>query len=66
MNTTLSVVVFDVNETLSGMAHGRPVQRGRCPGRALHAAAWFYSEPKKRAMPLKDRVAFWRGVRIEA
>ncbi|UKA73536.1 DUF427 domain-containing protein [Arthrobacter sp. FW306-06-A] len=28
-------------------------------------AAWFYSDPKKRAAPIKDRVAFWRGVRIE-
>ncbi|HEY1154710.1 MAG TPA: DUF427 domain-containing protein [Arthrobacter sp.] len=28
-------------------------------------AAWFYSEPKKRAAPIKDRIAFWRGVRIE-
>lgn len=29
-------------------------------------AAWFYSDPKKRAMPIKERIAFWRGVRIEA
>lgn len=34
-------------------------------GRVDVDAAWFYSEPKKRAAPIKDRVAFWRGVRIE-
>jgi uncharacterized protein (DUF427 family) len=28
-------------------------------------AAWFYPEPKPRAMPIKNRVAFWRGVTIE-
>ncbi len=28
-------------------------------------AAWFYSEPKKRAAPIKDRIAFWRGVTID-
>lgn len=28
-------------------------------------AAWFYPDPKPRAMPIKDHVAFWRGVTIE-
>ncbi|MFD5277636.1 DUF427 domain-containing protein [Pseudarthrobacter sp. NPDC058362] len=28
-------------------------------------AAWYYRDPKKRAVMIKDRVAFWRGVRIE-
>jgi uncharacterized protein (DUF427 family) len=28
-------------------------------------AAWYYPDPKKRALPIKDRVAFWRGVTIE-
>ena len=28
-------------------------------------AAWFYADPKPRAMPIKDRVAFWRGVTAE-
>lgn len=27
-------------------------------------AAWFYSEPKKRAAPIRDRIAFWGGVTI--
>ncbi|GAA1348450.1 DUF427 domain-containing protein [Arthrobacter roseus] len=28
-------------------------------------AAWFYPEPKQRALPIKNHVAFWRGVTIE-
>ncbi|MDJ0457996.1 DUF427 domain-containing protein [Arthrobacter sp. NQ7] len=34
-------------------------------GKVNEDAAWYYSEPKKRAQPIKDRIAFWRGVRIE-
>jgi uncharacterized protein (DUF427 family) len=29
-------------------------------------AAWFYTEPKSDAAQIKDHVAFWRGVRVEA
>jgi uncharacterized protein (DUF427 family) len=29
-------------------------------------AAWYYPEPKPAAAEIKDRVAFWKGVRIEA
>ena len=28
-------------------------------------AAWFYPEPKDAAKDIKDRVAFWRGVRVD-
>jgi uncharacterized protein (DUF427 family) len=28
-------------------------------------AAWFYPEPKDAAAEIKDRVAFWRGVKVE-
>ena len=28
-------------------------------------AAWFYPEPKQAASEIKNRVAFWRGVRVE-
>ena len=28
-------------------------------------AAWYYPEPKDAAAEIKDRVAFWRGVRVE-
>jgi uncharacterized protein (DUF427 family) len=27
-------------------------------------AAWYYSEPKDAAAEIKDRIAFWRGVKI--
>jgi uncharacterized protein (DUF427 family) len=28
-------------------------------------AAWFYPEPKDAAAEIKDRVAFWRGVKVD-
>ncbi len=28
-------------------------------------AAWYYPEPLDAAKQIKDRVAFWRGVRVE-
>lgn len=28
-------------------------------------AAWYYPEPKPAAAQIKDRIAFWRGVRVE-
>jgi uncharacterized protein (DUF427 family) len=27
-------------------------------------AAWYYAEPKDAAIEIKDRVAFWKGVKI--
>jgi uncharacterized protein (DUF427 family) len=27
--------------------------------------AWYYPEPKEAAAEIKDRVAFWRGVKVE-
>jgi uncharacterized protein (DUF427 family) len=27
-------------------------------------AAWYYPTPKPKAMQVKDRVAFWRGVEV--
>lgn len=29
-------------------------------------AAWYYPEPIRGAEQVKDRVAFWRGVKVEA
>jgi len=29
-------------------------------------AAWYYPEPKAAAAEIKGRVAFWRGVKVEA
>jgi len=34
-------------------------------GEVNRDAAWFYPEPKDAAKEIKDRVAFWRGVRVE-
>jgi uncharacterized protein (DUF427 family) len=28
-------------------------------------AAWYYPEPSAAAAQIKDRVAFWKGVRVE-
>jgi len=29
-------------------------------------AAWYYPDPKEAAKEIKDRIAFWRGVTVEA
>ena len=29
-------------------------------------AAWYYPNPKPEAASVKDRIAFWKGVRVEA
>lgn len=29
-------------------------------------AAWFYPTPKPAAVEIKDRIAFWKGVRVES
>ena len=29
-------------------------------------AAWYYPAPKDAAAEIKDRIAFWRGVTVEA
>jgi uncharacterized protein (DUF427 family) len=29
-------------------------------------AAWYYPEPKDAAKQILDRVAFWKGVKVEA
>ncbi len=34
-------------------------------GRRNPNAAWYYPEPKAAAREIKDRVAFWKGVRVE-
>lgn len=28
-------------------------------------AAWYYAAPKPAAEQIKDRIAFWKGVRVE-
>jgi uncharacterized protein (DUF427 family) len=34
-------------------------------GKVNSDAAWYYPEPSKAAENIKDRVAFWRGVKVE-
>jgi uncharacterized protein (DUF427 family) len=29
-------------------------------------AAWYYPEPKEAAANIRDRVAFWKGVKVSA
>ncbi len=35
-------------------------------GQTNAAAAWFYANPKPDASDIAGRVAFWRGVKVEA
>jgi uncharacterized protein (DUF427 family) len=62
------------------LAHLRPsATRTICPwkgtahyydvvvdGEENHDAAWYYPNPQEAASAIKDRVAFWRGVRVTA
>ena len=34
-------------------------------GQTNKDAAWYYPEPKAAAAEIKNRVAFWRGVKVE-
>lgn len=34
-------------------------------GQVNSDAAWYYPEPSKAAEKIKDRVAFWHGVKVE-
>jgi uncharacterized protein (DUF427 family) len=35
-------------------------------GKSNADAAWFYPDPKPEAAQIKDYVAFWKGVKVEA
>ncbi|WP_022975569.1 DUF427 domain-containing protein [Nevskia ramosa] len=35
-------------------------------GAANKDAVWYYPEPKEAAAEIKGRVAFWKGVKVEA
>lgn len=35
-------------------------------GQRNHGAAWYYADPMEAAAEIKDRVAFWKGVRVES
>ena len=34
-------------------------------GQTNKDAAWYYPAPKEAAAQIKDRVAFWKGVKVE-
>jgi uncharacterized protein (DUF427 family) len=46
-----------------GTAHYYHVNVG---GMQNDDAAWYYPQPKAAAAQIKDHVAFWKGVRVEA
>ncbi len=33
-------------------------------GKVNPGAAWYYPDPKPAAADIKDRIAFWRGVKV--
>lgn len=33
-------------------------------GKENKDAAWYYSDPKPAAAPIKNRIAFWKGVKV--
>ena len=33
-------------------------------GQANPGAAWYYADPKPAASQIKDRIAFWKGVKV--
>lgn len=35
-------------------------------GEVNRAAAWYYPDPNPAAAEIKDHIAFWRGVEVEA
>ena len=35
-------------------------------GKSNPNAVWYYPEPKEAAAPIRDRVAFWKGVTVSA
>jgi uncharacterized protein (DUF427 family) len=46
-----------------GVAHYYHVE---VDGARNENAAWYYPDPKPAAAEIKGRIAFWRGVRVEA
>ena len=46
-----------------GTAHYHSLDLG---GAMNENAVWYYPEPKDAAKQIKDRVAFWKGVKVSA
>lgn len=34
-------------------------------GQVNKDAAWYYPDPSEKAMPIKNHIAFWHGVKVE-
>jgi len=45
-----------------GIAHYYDIEVN---GKKNPNAAWYYPEPKLAASQIKDRVAFWKGIKVE-
>ena len=59
----LSESEFQTTCPWKGQASYYNVEAG---GERLDDAAWTYREPKPAAGEIKGRIAFWKGVRVEA
>ena len=44
-----------------GTAHYHSISAGGAENRD---AAWYYPDPKTAASEIKDRIAFWKGVKV--
>jgi uncharacterized protein (DUF427 family) len=44
-----------------GTAHYHSINAGGAENRD---AAWYYPDPKAAASEIKDRIAFWKGVKV--
>ena len=44
-----------------GTAHYHSINAGGAENRD---AAWYYPDPKAAAAEIKDRIAFWKGVKV--
>jgi uncharacterized protein (DUF427 family) len=44
-----------------GTAHYHSINAG---GAENKDAAWYYSDPKAAASEIRDRIAFWKGVKV--
>jgi uncharacterized protein (DUF427 family) len=44
-----------------GTAHYHSINAG---GSENRDAAWYYPDPKSAASEIKDRIAFWKGVKV--
>ena len=63
----------DQNYVMNSESHTRCPWKGQASyfdvvvdGEVNKDAAWYYPDPKRAAGQIKDYVAFWRGVQVDA